>query len=348
MAFLVPTSTYNACGVTVKKRIIPFGVKSSKDIYVSGRLVIPKGGNFKADTYLTGGKPTTVTIHNTENIVPASGTTKAEQYSRAMYPNENLNDVRIHFFVDEVEAWQNLLENEVSYHAGSKANTTSISIEIIGNSAKAEDNGARLAAYLLHKYNLGMSGLTTHKAWTGKYCPAYILPHWDKFKENVEKYYNQLVGNTTTSSKPSATTTECNNIYKSLGIARKRASAGLNGAEKGRCVKGEYYLATQLVTPDDGSQVWFKHLDGTYSALTDTNKSKLFTLCGTYTRTKATAIANIRKEAGIKQPIIGRYSIGDFVYLVNGVSAKSVGGLTWVKVFYDGEFGWVDKQWLLR
>ena len=192
MAFLTANAVYTACGVTVKQRIIPFGKKASKNILVAGKLAIKKGANFKADKYFLGSKPTSVTIHNTESIKPAAGTTKSEQYSRSMYPNENLGDVRVHYFVDEVEAWQNLLDSEQGWHAGSSANALSLSIEIIGNSAKAEDNGARLAAFLLHKHGLGIDKLTTHKAWTGKNCPAYILPHWDSFVTKVKTYLDSL------------------------------------------------------------------------------------------------------------------------------------------------------------
>ncbi|HRR77837.1 MAG TPA: hypothetical protein P5191_13660, partial [Ruminococcus sp.] len=48
-----------------------------------------------------------VTIHNTDWIKTASGTTPAEQYTRATV-NGNMNDVRVHFYVDDVCAWQNL------------------------------------------------------------------------------------------------------------------------------------------------------------------------------------------------------------------------------------------------
>ncbi|GHU85655.1 hypothetical protein FACS1894198_3920 [Clostridia bacterium] len=106
-----------------------------------------------------------------------------------------MNDVRVHYYVDDLGAWQNLLETEVSWHAGDggngAGNTTSIAIEIImdGNTTpediKAEDNGARLAACILKRHGLDISRLTTHKRWSGKNCPEVILPHWDKFVAKV-------------------------------------------------------------------------------------------------------------------------------------------------------------------
>ena len=56
---------------------------------------------------------------------------------------------------------------------------------------KSEDNCARLAAALLNKYKLSIDCLYTHNHWySRKYCPAYILPHWDKFKAKVQSYMN--------------------------------------------------------------------------------------------------------------------------------------------------------------
>lgn len=47
--FLKPDTIYEANGLKVNVRIIPFGVKSSKNIIENGQIIIPKGGKFKAD-----------------------------------------------------------------------------------------------------------------------------------------------------------------------------------------------------------------------------------------------------------------------------------------------------------
>ena len=46
-----------------------------------------------------------ITVHNTDRITVASNTTPAEQYTRATV-NGNMKDVRVHFYVDDVCAWQ--------------------------------------------------------------------------------------------------------------------------------------------------------------------------------------------------------------------------------------------------
>lgn len=156
--------------------------------------------------------PMGVTIHNTEAISVASNTTMAEQYTRATV-NGNMNDVRVHFYVDDVCAWQNLPFTLSGWHAadgGGSGNRKTIAIEVIGNSAKAEANAVKLAAYLLHKFGLNVeNNLFTHTYWLNvrdgksgsvdylntlrhpyKVCPIYIIPHWSTFKNNVK---NSLV-----------------------------------------------------------------------------------------------------------------------------------------------------------
>ena len=179
------------------------------------------------------GKIIGVTIHNTDWISTASGTTPAEQYTRATF-NGNMNDVRVHYYVDNVCAWQNLPLTLSGWHAADgsgNGNRRTIAIECIMSSAynstdkKSEDNAAKLAAALLKKYNLSIDHLYTHTHWlnvrdgkTGsvdylntaknlyKTCPLYILPHWSAFKAKVQFYMN--------SSTSAATNTSVKQLYR--------------------------------------------------------------------------------------------------------------------------------------
>ena len=160
-----------------------------------------------------------VTIHNTERIKTAANTTPAEQYTRATV-NGNMGTVRVHFYVDDTGAWQDLPLEYSSWHAGhtgrsdangsQKGNQLTISIECIMDGSgdekdiKARDNTARLAAYLLEKYG---GELYTHNYWENirngkkgtvdelnklddgyKCCPVFIRPKWDEFKAMVQSY----------------------------------------------------------------------------------------------------------------------------------------------------------------
>lgn len=195
MKFLVPDKVYEVNGVTVKDYLLtqhnPYGID------------LPK----KRTKQLLG-----VTIHNTESIKQAAGTTMSEQYTRATV-NGNMDTTRVHYYVDDVEAWHNLPDNWCGWHAADgsgNGNTATIAIEVIGKTAKAEENAAKLAAALLRENGLTADCLYTHSHWmnvsagcTGsreylntlhniyKNCPIYILPHWSEFEAQVAKFYNE-------------------------------------------------------------------------------------------------------------------------------------------------------------
>ena len=177
------------------------------------------------------GKIIGVTVHNTAWIKTTAGTTPAEQYTRATV-NGNMNDVRVHYYVDNTCAWQNLPHSLSGWHAADgsgNGNRRTIAIECIMSSAynsvdkKSEDNCARLAAALLKKYNLGIDHLYTHTHWLNvrdgksgsvdylntarnsyKMCPLYILPHWAEFKKKVQGYMNAGSATAPTPSAPAA------------------------------------------------------------------------------------------------------------------------------------------------
>ena len=158
-----------------------------------------------------------VTVHNTDWISVASGTTPAEQYTRATV-NGNMKDVRVHYYVDNVCVWQNLPLSLSGWHAADgsgNGNRRTIAIECVMSSVyndkdkKSEDNCARLAAALLKKYGFDINHLYTHTHWLNvrdgrngtidqlntmynryKMCPLYILPHWAEFKKKVQGYMN--------------------------------------------------------------------------------------------------------------------------------------------------------------
>ncbi len=164
--------------------------------------ILPDGSAYKPNRLLLHRKPEYVTIHNTADINEAPGTNDAEQYARATH-NGAMGGVSVHYYIDETDCWQLLSEYEMGYHAADgntgPGNGTSIAIEIImdGSGSKedteAEDRGALLAAILLHRHGLTIDRLKTHRDWyPKKYCPAYILPHWDKFRLKVMDYKDAI------------------------------------------------------------------------------------------------------------------------------------------------------------
>lgn len=206
--FLIPDNIRVEHGLEIKEKIIPWGAVWPRD---SGGC--RKGDRYKADRKLSGGTGEVryITIHNTADIREAAGTNDAEQYTRATWPNASMGDVRVHYFIDETDCWQNLREDEVGWHSADgrgPGNESSIAIEIVmdgsGSAADkaAEDRGALLAAILLDRHGLGIDRLKTHRDWSGAYCPAYLLPHWEEFVEKVEGYLAAIRGKPEVSEIP--------------------------------------------------------------------------------------------------------------------------------------------------
>ena len=248
MAFLTPDKTYTLYGLEIKEKLIT--AKSGVKYY----------SNRKLNT--VGNKPEYITIHNTADINEAAGTNDAEQYSRATY-NNNMGDVVVHYYIDETDCWHILADDTIGWHAADgtsgPGNTKSIAIEIIMDGSgkdydvKAEDRGALLAAILLHKYGLSIDKMKTHHDWySKKYCPQYILPHWDKFVAkvktnltNIEKQDKQTTTTKPTTTKPTTTTTQkiLYRVRKTWADSKSQvgAYADLNNA-KAACDKaGEAY-----------------------------------------------------------------------------------------------------------
>lgn len=203
MAILTPDQIRTEQGLIICEKIIPWGARWDRDNLKTGNWA---GDLYKADRLLNGGRgnPLWITIHNTADIQEASGTDDAEQYTRATWPNQNMNEIRVHYYIDESSCWQNLREDEVGWHAGDgnygDGNDTSLAIEIIMNGRgdwediQAEERGALLTAILMQRHGLDIDHVVPHRRWNGKHCPAYILPHWDAFLERVYQLYREISG----------------------------------------------------------------------------------------------------------------------------------------------------------
>ncbi len=229
MAFLTPDNVRYENGVKICEKIIPNSAVWNRDVKEGG-YTYRKGTTYKANRPLSAIKG--VTIHNTGRIKIPNGTTMAEQYTRATYPNCNMGSVRVHYYVDEDEAWQNLDEGEVGWHAADgnygPGNSTTIAIEIImdGTDAEynriAEDNGARLCAAILKRHGLDETAVYQHHDWYAKDCPAYIRPHWSAFLAAVRQY---LSGNTQVPSDYDKLTAELEEVKEKYRTEHASAQA---------------------------------------------------------------------------------------------------------------------------
>ena len=221
MAFLTPAKTFTEHGLMIHEKLI---TESSGVKYFSNR-------NLSTHNH----KPEYITIHNTDRIKTASGTTMAEQYARATF-NNNMGDVVVHYYIDETACWHILADDTVGWHAADGANgpgnTKSVAIEVIMDGSgkdydkKAEDRGALLAAILLHRYGLGIDRLKTHRDWyPKKYCPAYILGHWDKFVSKVKSYLAQIENEGKQTGTPSSPAQAAKHYRVQVGYYSIKANA---------------------------------------------------------------------------------------------------------------------------
>lgn len=192
---LTPDSTRYDLGVRVNVKLIPDSARASK--YVAS--YVQQGQSIKPCAPLVGGCRG-VTIHNTNDLPRVED--DPEQYTRATWPNCNMGGIVVHYYVDDLGAWQLLREDERGWHAADgdgMGNASTVAVEVIMDgetgeaNQKAEDNAARLTAAILHRHGLGTGDVYTHQHWyPRKTCPVYILPHWNAYIAKVQQYLDEL------------------------------------------------------------------------------------------------------------------------------------------------------------
>ena len=192
----------------IGSRVLRVNQKIMPDNYPAPKYVasyVKSGEPMKPCRPLHGdGTPLGITVHNTEMINVDTGTTAAEQYTRATY-NGNMGGVIVHYYVWRSVIWQLLDDRERGWHAtdGSSrrlskdgkstigGNMDCIAIEAIGADDETEATTAALCAWLCRTYGLlPVEDVYPHQYfYPAKYCPSYILPHWDAFLKRVKTIY---------------------------------------------------------------------------------------------------------------------------------------------------------------
>lgn len=135
-------------------------------------------------------RPACIVIHNTANDAPAE--------NEAGYMLGNSREVSFHYAVDEGEAVQCLPLDRNAWASGDghgAGNMQGIHIEICrslsggARFARAEENAAWLAAWLLGQYGWGIDRVGKHQDYDGKYCPHRTLDlGWGRFLQMVQSY----------------------------------------------------------------------------------------------------------------------------------------------------------------
>lgn len=152
-------------------------------------------------------RPRYITIHSTQNW---SSGADAWRHSLAL-KNSKLGRLSWHFTTDENVAVQHLPTNITGNHADFDGwgNRYSIGIEMCehpGNSrSRTVDRTAKLAAYLMYKYDIPLSKVVPHYHWprhgmnpAHKNCPHFLLDNgrpgrkWRAFQSKVKKHHDDI------------------------------------------------------------------------------------------------------------------------------------------------------------
>lgn len=135
-------------------------------------------------------RATTVTVHNSGN--PDS----TARDNRDLFHNHPEAKASTHYVVDDSQTIRCIPEDEVSWHAGPSANTSSISVEVCEftdpvRQQHTNENAATLIADILSRYGWGLDKIKTHQDWTGRQCPRKLLSIWNEFLEMVNQKLTQ-------------------------------------------------------------------------------------------------------------------------------------------------------------
>lgn len=327
---VVPDKTYLKYGVTIKEF---FFTKHNPNKYT----LPPKR---KSKQKIIG-----VTIHNTDDLENIED--DGRNYVAATM-NGNMNEVYVHYYVDDLCAWRYMPDDRISWSCSDGAagigNCQTICLEVImdgtsgSENLKARDNAARLAAQILYDYKLTINDLYTHTYWINKAnkvtngtkdelccippkgrkkCPYYIIPAWMEFKALVEKYLKEL-------SKP----------VEELYRVRKTATDA-------KTQKGAYKNLTSakdLADHNCGYKVY-------------NSAGKLV-----YTPKNYFIKAEIKiKDTPVKPsyvssaPIMAKLSLGQEVSVYRNIVRKDSKGIYWVKIKHTvvgSGYAWIPKNYI--
>lgn len=130
----------------------------------------------------------------------------AELLAQIQYNNAYVSPGRQaswNYQVDGYKIYQSFDDNVVCWHAGDGSapgtgNSNGIGIEMCINTDGSYDgsmqNDAKLIAYLMQKYNLGIENVQRHFDFSGKECPSYMIRtnRWVELLNHVQREFDAL------------------------------------------------------------------------------------------------------------------------------------------------------------
>lgn len=147
-----------------------------------------------------------IVVHYTSNNGDTAKNNADYFSGQVQYPSS------AHYFVDENEIWQSVLDGDIAYHCNSYTgvyrhpycrNINSLGVELCSRKnasgayyfkPETVERAAGIVAYLANKFNIPDENIIRHYDVTGKNCPAPMVENpeqWTAFKERVKVLRNQ-------------------------------------------------------------------------------------------------------------------------------------------------------------
>ena len=192
-----------------------------------------------------------IAVHNAGNA-GATGKTNAHYVV-------NQNEYKSwHFTIGNEEIYQHLPINESGWHCGDgeygKGNRESIGLEI-AEVYGAERTAVKFIAELMKATGIGIDKVLPHKYFSGKNCPRLILPHWDKFINDIKQ---EMGGSTVKYAVTPNRTHELSGDVKDLRV--KIVNQSNARITEDNCVNGTFFWNT--TNPNEKYSTSILYADG--------------------------------------------------------------------------------------
>jgi N-acetylmuramoyl-L-alanine amidase CwlA len=150
---------------------------------------LPRGKPARSGRRLN--NPTSITIHW---IGPAPGQTPEIVRNWWLKGSDGRGvEASAHYIIKDDRIVQCIPVSEVAWHAGSKANYSSIGIEVIPANKEGMFSDTTIETLIYCISLLPKLKLVRHYDWTQKDCPLYYTPlvedgdeHWQELKQRIE------------------------------------------------------------------------------------------------------------------------------------------------------------------
>lgn len=206
-------------------------------------------------------------------VIHYTGNSTDTAWANTNYFKSVNRNASAHYFVDDNEIWQCVLDKDIAWHCGDRlkdgsgglyngkcTNSNSIGIEMCCTnydiSARTEARTIELVKYLMNKYGIPVSNIIRHYDVTNKICPAPFVNNsgrWNSFKA-------KLGGAPTPTPTPTPTGCTGDITYKTYDNATKQwlpqvvntnDYAGNRGHAiggiKAMCKNGNIYLQAHVI-----------------------------------------------------------------------------------------------------